>query len=112
MKRILSFIALLFILILSSCENPGTTKKFEGFDGKTIQPCVIDGDTIDLYKYYYLEGNSIWIAKFRNGKEISSLNYSVGKSNESVILINGNAFRRITGDIICENDSIIVIRRN
>lgn len=114
MKKIIIVVVGLFLFGLFSCQDPGTVKKFEGYSAEDkIPPCVIDGDTLDLYQYYYSGEGFVWIARTRGSgvSSANSLNYKVGKTEKSVILINGDMFRRIKGDIICENDSIVVIKR-
>jgi hypothetical protein len=120
MKRIkfcnfvlLGIVAAFFALSLSltSCEDAGTTEKFKGYDDTTkFKPCVINGDTLDLYKYYYCEGSYIWVASSKH-YSTTNLTYHVGKHDESVILLNGDPFRRIQGNVVMENDSLVLIRK-
>lgn len=98
-----------------SCTDAGTTQKYVGDDKNVIAPCVIDGDTINLYQYYYADASSIWIAKIKNKNNLS-LSYQVGEYSESVIIIdeseNKSYIKQIYGSIISENDSVIVIKRS
>jgi len=111
MKKIIGIIVVLFLF--TSCEKQGTLTESKATQNK---PCVINGDTVDLYVYWPDPMSSIWIAKVRNSnKPVLSLTYSEGKTHETVIIVNKDEDvknnRYIKGDIISENDSVIVIKK-
>ncbi len=117
MKRIkfcnlvfLGLIALSMFGVFTSCTDAGTTEKFAGPDSTKYKPCVINGDTLDLYQYYTYEGSAIWIAKSKN-YSTTNLTYRVGKHDESVIVLNGDPYRRIQGTVVMENDSMVLIKK-
>ena len=115
MKRIkfcnLVFLGLITLFgIFASCTDAGTTEKFAGYDNTIIKPCIINGDTLELYQYYYNTGSAIWIAKSKN-YSTTNLTYRVGKHDESVIILNGDPYRRIHGTVIMENDSMVLIKK-
>lgn len=103
-------VASFLTMSLISCEDAGTLAKFNGGSVK-YKPPVIDGDTISLYQYYPYEGSSIWIAKSKN-YSTTSLTYRVGKHDETVIIINGDPFRRVKGSVVMENDSLVLIKKS
>jgi hypothetical protein len=104
MKKLI-FLLVLFIGTISSCTDPGTVEKFSTKE-PNLAPCVIEGDTVALYQYYPYTGSSIWIAKL---KQTTTITYHVGKRNESVVFIDKNHY--ISGDVLLENDSIIIIKK-
>jgi len=119
MKRIklcnlvfLGLVVLSMFGLFASCTDPGTTEKFTGCgsDSAKIKPCIINGDTLELYQYYYATGSAIWIAKSKN-YSTTNLTYRVGKHDESVIILNGDPYRRIQGTVIMENDSMVLIKK-
>lgn len=100
-------ILLLFIIgTITSCTDPGTLEKFSA-EKPNLAPCVIDGDTVALYQYYPYTGSPIWIAKL---KQTTTLTYRVGKHNQSVVFVDKNQ-QYINGDVLLENDSIIIIKK-
>lgn len=103
MKKIL--IILLLTVILSSCRDAGT--KYEGYSY-----CVMDKDTIDFVMFYPNGGlTGVWVGKTRNSNNKTiSLTYPVGKTQESVIIVNTNEIK-IKGTVLLENDSIIIIKK-
>ena len=111
MKKIIGIIVLLFLFV--SCEEQGTLRESQATQNK---PCVIGKDTVDLYIYWPNNMTNIWIAKVRNSNTpIVSLTYQEGKTQETVIIVNKDEDvknnRYIKGDIISENDSVIVIKK-
>jgi hypothetical protein len=96
-----------------SCEEQGTLRESQATKN---EPCIIGKDTIDLYLYWPSNLTNIWIAKVRNSNPpVVSLTYQEGKTQNTVIIVNkdndvkNNRF--IKGDIISENDSVIVIKK-
>jgi hypothetical protein len=96
-------IALMPIII--SCVEPGTVDLID--TGK------IEGKNIKIYSYWYAKGYNVKLAFIED--EINSVTYSVGKHEETVILVNSNenvkSVQTITGNIIMENDSMILIKK-
>lgn len=110
---VIASLILLISGLLTSCTDAGTTEKFKGVGSDTVKykPPVIHGDTLELFQYYYCDGSPIWIAWSRN-HSTTSLTYRVGKHDESVIIVNGDEFRRIKGSVIMENDSLVLLKKS
>jgi hypothetical protein len=103
MKKYLYLFLLMFIMI--SCYDAGT--KREGFSY-----CVMGNDTIDFVYFYPRNSTGVWVGKSRNtSNRTVSLTYSQGKVQESVIYLEKNK-ANISGTVILENDSIIIIKKN
>jgi hypothetical protein len=105
MKKILIFIFACFAFV--SCEEAGTTSK------------CLDGTELNLPDE--LKGLKVYSVSTDNGtikvaildSTVNSATYAVGKSRESVIIVNRlEDSREIHGEIISETDSIIVIHKN
>lgn len=116
MKKLTGLFAIigfiLFIGILTSCESQGTLRESEATSN---QPCVVGGDTIDLYVYWPSTLRSIYIAKIRNSsKPVTSLTYTEGKADQTIIIVDKekSTNKVINGSILSENDSIVVIKKN
>ena len=104
----LAGIALFFsTLALSSCVEPGTTEiKLTG--AETTLPPELKG--LKIYRVV-TEGHTVYVGSL-NGQPATSTTYPSGKFQESLILVNEDAPRRITYQrIISENDSILVIQK-
>lgn len=115
MKKLTGLFAILgfimFMGILASCESQGTLKQSES----TLNtPCVIGGDTLDLYVYWPSSMRSIYVAKIRNSsKPVTSLTYTEGKADQSIIIIDKDKKTNtvINGSVISENDSIVIKKK-
>ncbi len=112
MKKILIVIAIILgLFLLFGCESQGTLRESQATSN---QPCVIGGDTVDLYVYWPSSMRSIYIAKVRNSsKTVTSLTYTEGKADNSIIIVDKDksTSKVVTGSILSENDSIIVIKK-
>lgn len=80
MKRLI-YILLLFVLF--SCEDAGTLKQVD--QGNNEQ--------IEVYKYYYSDGNYVYVARFKDQSNIVSTTWKEQQGNV----------------VIFENDSIQII---
>jgi ABC-type Fe3+/spermidine/putrescine transport system ATPase subunit len=83
-----NLIYILLIFVLFSCENAGTLKQVD--QGNNEQ--------IEVYKYYYSDGNYVFVARFKDQQNIVSTTW---KEQEGKVT-KGNV-------VIFENDSIQVI---
>lgn len=114
MKKILLIITGLFMVsalcVFYSCVDKGTIITHDP-DGEFI-PYINGKDTVDFFKFSPNGGELVWVGINRNNKDIN-LTYSVGKNTESIIILNGNknSSKVIKGDIISENDSVVVIKK-
>lgn len=110
------FLVLFLLEFLVSCDPAGTVKT--GFDDKEFHYCVVGKDTMDLFFVYPSKGSGIYVAKFRNNTTPTALEYPVGKTHETVIILdhaNDWLVKKqtvINGRVISENDSIVVIKKN
>ena len=88
MKKIRLLIILLFSLILlSSCEDAGTMEQVDQGNNPNIE----------VYRYFYSDGNFIYIARFKDQPNVVTTTWQEGKNQ-----IKSNV-------TIFENDSIKVI---
>jgi hypothetical protein len=106
MKAIIKIVIITTVLFfMSGCEDPGVTvKRLNGFEDNL--PFELRG--LKVYSVSLGEGN--WVKVAIIDDKVNSLTYSVGKVQETTIVIN-NGNRIVNGTIISENDSIIVIKK-
>ena len=105
MKKI--FIILTSLLILSSCDDPGTVRKeLTGFESNL--PEELKG--LKVYNVAIENGNHIKVA-FMEGFNSKSLIYRSGKIDETTIILESSGRVIRVKEIISENDSIMVIKK-
>lgn len=107
MKKIFLLFAL--ILVFTSCEDAGVTHLRLNGDVNNLPP-----ELKDLKVYSVSLGGGDWVKVGIINNNVNSMTYAVGKTIESVIIINnGSTAKRVINakQIISENDSIIVIRK-
>lgn len=106
MKRLLS---LLVVGLLLSCEAPGVaTQELSG--GESTLPEELKG--LKVYSVSVGEGSYVKVAVLNN--TVNSLDYSKGKTRESVIIVENFGYDRREikiKEIVMENDSMIVARK-
>jgi len=115
MKNIISLIIIAVVAILIySCTPAGTTKNSASDDEQYV-PFIHGEDTIDFYTFFYAEGRPAIIGIERNGKNVMNLNYQYGETQQNVIILNSQedifSSSNIRGNIIFENDDIILLRK-
>jgi hypothetical protein len=107
MKKIA--LVILLALTLGACEESGTTYT----DYKPL--ALPTGDTLKFMVFYPSKGTSLWVG-YNPNLNIQNLTYAQGKTNQSVVIVNGrkdaDQSRVINGTIISENDSVIVVKKN
>jgi hypothetical protein len=108
MKKLL-LIAVLFMVLTISCEDPGiTTKQLNGDESEL--PEELKG--LKVYSVSCGEGNYVKVAVF--GEQVNSLTYSEGKTTETTIIVNKGEYNERTiyvKEILSETDDIIVLRK-
>jgi hypothetical protein len=109
MKRLI----LLFLLASAfvSCQDAGTAEiRLDGTNNDLLPP-ELKG--LKVYKVYCdNSAGSLLVAVMPDRNTISTA-YQIGKIQESVIVVSGSEQKReITGEIISESDSVIVIKIN
>lgn len=118
MKSLLlsSLTALLLLLLLSSCQEPGTTTNVLSDNSKL--PAELKG--LKVYRVTTENGNRIFVGILPN-KNITNVQFPVGKATSALLLINNDDNINIDDDnidnvikvsnIIFENDSMILCRK-
>jgi len=104
MKKIL---LVLFLLTFVACENAGvTSQRLSGSE----QPLPDELKGLKVYDVSIGGGDYVKVAVLNN---INSTTYKSGKKHKSIITVYGNSTQEFQKeDIISENDSIIVLRKN
>jgi hypothetical protein len=104
MKKLI-FICMLMLVM--SCAEPGTS--FQRLTGNEMNlPPELKG--LEIYYVSTGKGNYVNVAVLKN--QVNSLTYPVGKITESVIMLNSpTSARLIEGEVLVENDELIVIRK-
>ena len=103
MKKLLGLLLLLFLF---SCTEPGTI-----VSGKTVPLVAPNGDTIDFVKYCPQKDSYVWLA-FVRSQPVATMNNS-GQYNRNYLIILPNKKESIfiVGNIILQNDSIVIISK-
>lgn len=105
MKKILLFT--LLSLSLYSCNNPGDTT--QTMDGNNHElPEELKG----LKVYQVADGTMSYVKVAVLNGQVNSVTYPVGKSQETVIMVNKatNKMYEIS-EVLMENDSIMVVKK-
>jgi hypothetical protein len=98
-------IILLIIISMSSCYDAGT--KIE-YNNKS--PYVSKyGDTVDFDYFYPVSGVGVWVGTSRKNNTISLSNSSGEDDNTYTIILNNSL--KIKGNIVLENDDIVIIQK-
>ena len=106
MKKILTILILLFTF--TSCEEKGVTSQRLTGDESTL-PAELKG----LKVYRVSCGGGEWVRVGILNNQVISTTYQVGKTQQSIILVNKETARTINVEsIISENDSIVVIKKS
>jgi hypothetical protein len=71
---------------------------------------VLDGETIVVNRCYYKTMNNS-LGSFLITKGYKTINYSKGKYDETIFVLDTDTTRHITGQIISENDSLIIFKK-
>ncbi len=104
--RLLSTL-LLCVFIMSGCASAGETEQQLNGNEQGI-PDELKG--IKIYWVSTGNGSGVKVAVLNN--KINSTTYSVGKTEESTIIIDKTSNRQITvSQVLSENDSVIVCRK-
>ena len=104
MKKLLLLVSLLFI----SCQEAGVTSQSLSGSEQTL-PDELKG--LKVYNVSIGSGGYVKVAVLNNG--INSTTYKSGKTHKSIITVYSNTTQEFQKeDIISENDSIIVLRKN
>ena len=70
---------------------------------------VLDGETIVVNRCWYKTKNSF--GSFLTTKGYQTIEYSKGKYDETILIPISDTTRHITGQIISENDSLIIFKK-
>ena len=104
MKKLLLLLSLLVI----SCQDAGVTSQRLTGSEQTL-PDELKG--LKVYNVSIGDGDYVKVAVLNNG--INSTTYQSGKTRKSIITVYSNTTQEFQKeDIISENDSIIVLRKN
>jgi len=97
MKRLFYLLVVLFVV--ASCTDAGTKEKVGGdyFDD------------VEIYRYYYEDGNFVYVAKHKSSPDITTTTWS--ESHGKTHTTRGAISIDSTNTVLYENDSIIVIRK-
>jgi len=107
MKKILTFLFCIALLTIS-CEDKGVTKQWLSGDESTL-PQELKG--LKVYTVSCGKGEYVRVGILNN--QVISTTYQVGKTQQSIILVNKEVTRTINVEsIISENDSIVVIKKS
>lgn len=90
MKKLITLA--LGLIILNSCTPAGTIEHVN----KGLN------DTIEIYRYYYSDGNYVYVSRFKHEPKIVTTTYQEPSGDSEVT--RGNV-------IILDNDSILMIRK-
>ena len=102
-----TFIILTSLLILSSCDDPGTVRQeLTGFESNL--PEELKG--LKVYNVAIGNGNKIKVA-FMEGYKSRSLTHRSGKIDETTIVLESSGRVIKVKEIISETDSIMVIKK-
>ncbi len=107
---------MLALVAFTSCDDPGVSyKKLTG--NEMNLPEELKG--LEVYTVSLGGGNYVRVAVLNN--QVNSLTYPVGKTTQNVILLRepytksedivGYTQRAIVGDVVVENDELIIIRK-
>ena len=99
-KIIGSILGLLIIFVVFSCSDIPIPEE-EKFT------TVFDGETIVVSRCYFREMRGY--NKFLITKGYNTLTYKNGKHDETIFVKNSD--RNITGEILLENDSIVILKK-
>lgn len=94
---------IIFALLFLSCDDNGTVvSRSEG---------TINGHAIKVFSYCLGDGD--WVKVAFIDDKINSTNYNEGKTKENVIIVNNPNQKPvvINGEIIMNNDSLILIKK-
>jgi transcription antitermination factor NusA-like protein len=102
MKKVLFFILVIFIS--TSCIKKGKYIKSE--------PDIVNGKKIEVIKYYYSDDAADYVKLAFINDTLNSTTYNVDKIQHTTInIINKDKSKIINGQILIENDSIVVIKK-
>lgn len=100
MKKSILLIASI-LLVLTSCTPAGTVENVDRGDN----------DSINLVRYYYADGNSIYLATMKQKPNVITATYQTGGKNKTTH-IDVTITPESKNEVIYENDSILVIRKH
>ena len=80
-------------VVLSSCTDAGTLEKVDKGNNQKIE----------VFKYYYEDGNYVYVARFKDTPNVVSTTWT--EQRGKAIVTQGNV-------VIFENDSIQVVLKN
>jgi hypothetical protein len=94
-------------IVFTSCEDAGVTSKKLNGDEPNL-PDELKG--LKIYNVSIGEGNFVKVAVLE--ERVNSTTYSVGKYQESIVIVNKQNDKLIkVSEILVENDSIIICRK-
>ncbi len=102
MKRIILFLFIIGTISIVSCSDTPIPESNK-------YTAVVDGETIVVNKCYYKQG--VGYNSFLLTKGYKTINYSKGKHTETIFVLDTDTTRHITGEIISENDSLIIFKK-
>ncbi len=104
---ILGFLIMLTSMLFTSCQEAGETSKTLSGTEQNL-PAELKG--LKVYWVSTGRGNGVNVAILND--KINSVTYSVGKSQQTTVILNSEKGNVITvKQILMENDSLIVCRK-